>query len=124
MAGKSDTAMIADATGKGPLPQFLNETIQVVQDTYSGHPTPQCRLDTQFAGALCDVEFDDYVIPGKVEGHSNRSIQAEQHSEAYSCHASNGNAFGSRPSCWFKPRLEFRALKIANWSVNETRGQR
>ena len=33
----------------------------VVSQTNHNHPAPQCRLDTYFAGSICDKSYDDVV---------------------------------------------------------------
>lgn len=57
----------------------------VVDTTSKDFPDIQCRLDTYFAGALC-----------------NSANSSSQIKDGY-CH---GNDLGSRPLCWFKPSDE------------------
>lgn len=76
---------------------------KVVSSTSNSHPAAQCRLDTYFSGALCDVEFNREIIPAKDLGSSRNSAQGEEQAAMYSCHQKN-TTVGVRPLCWFKPR--------------------
>ena len=65
--------------------QFMEE-----EKTYEDHPETQCRLDTYFAGALCNKDYrEDVSQTEEVKG---------------TCHASLGDRVGVRPACWFKAR--------------------
>jgi hypothetical protein len=77
----------------------------VVDKTLDKHPPVQCRLDTSFQGAICPMNWDESVIPGKKVSSGVDSIEAEQESARYSCTASAGFNYGIRPACWFKARL-------------------
>lgn len=55
----------------------------------AGYPSPQCRVDTYFQGALCD-------IPGDVD-----TSETDIH-QGY-CATVNGYTIGTRPLCWFNP---------------------
>lgn len=50
------------------------------------HPKAQCRLDTYFAGALCDKD------PGLELGQKDPAVGA--------CAKKNGDSTGLRPRCW------------------------
>lgn len=60
---------------------------QQVQKTFDGHPQPQCRVDTYFAGALCPAKYDE-------------PVSDTDHLEG-AC--GDGLLLVSRPRCWFKP---------------------
>lgn len=77
----------------------------VVKSTYHGHPRGQCRLDTYMAGALCGLQFDSNLIPGKELGWSRNSAEAEKLSARYTCTQYAKFDVGTRPRCWFKPLL-------------------
>jgi hypothetical protein len=64
----------------------------VVKKTLDSHPAGQCRLDTYVAGAICNKEWNDYVIPATA-----------RHSEEYLCTRRHDKKRQSRPLCWFKP---------------------
>lgn len=83
MAGMSIAQTIA-ASRVLPKPLgFGTPSDKIVKKTYERHPHPQCRLDTYFAGALCDK---DVATPDL-------------------CSRKNGDsAISSRPLCWFKPK--------------------
>lgn len=59
-----------------------------VTTTNHNHPAPQCRLDTYFAGALCDR--DAYA---DVDGTSHTKNV---------CNRAAGDVDGLRPLCWYK----------------------
>jgi hypothetical protein len=65
---------------------------KVVRSTNHNHPAAQCRLDTYFSGALCEVEFDVSMIP------KDENEQRQQ-----SCFSIDGFDIGTRPRCWFAP---------------------
>ena len=63
-----------------------------VSSTSHSHPATQCRLDTYFQGALCEVP------------HATEIGQQDEVSGA--CHGSLGMTSGLRPRCWFKPSVQ------------------
>lgn len=73
-----------------PMPRLDTPSTQVVQKTnVAGYPSSQCRTDTYFQGALCD-------IPGDVD-----TSETDIH-QGY-CARENGYEVGTRPLCWFSP---------------------
>lgn len=64
-----------------------------VETTYNGHPQAQCRLDTYFAGAVCNVPHDEDFSP------DNALVGA--------CAEEKGDKLGVRPHCWYRPGLFF-----------------
>lgn len=73
-------------------PKFDTPDPKQVSRTDERHPAAQCRLDTYFQGALCDVSFnEDFSRNSEVTG---------------ACHGSLGHNVGLRPRCWFKPTVE------------------
>lgn len=89
MAGKSVAALFAALRNK-PEGQFDTPDTNVVSRTDDAHPAHQCRLDTYFQGALCEVSFNEDVSQkDEVQG---------------TCHGSLGHEVGLRPLCWFKPK--------------------
>lgn len=109
---ESETAMIASSTRAGPDPKFERPDFSSVTNTIGSHPIPQCRMDTQLAGALCPLQFDESSIPGEIPGKSNMSVDAEKHSMKTICHRAKGFAEAGRPRCWFSPRVSFPSLSI------------
>ncbi|MGE3608109.1 MAG: hypothetical protein AB7I27_00880 [Bacteriovoracaceae bacterium] len=92
MAGDS-VARLFQALRQQPAPaKFETPDPKVVTRTNDAHPDTQCRLDTYFQGALCEVSFNDDV--------SNSSEVTG------TCHASTGQKSGLRPLCWFKPSVQ------------------
>lgn len=61
----------------------------IVKKTNHDHPNTQCRLDTFFAGSLCNISMFEEV--------------SQQNPEDGSCTVSKGYEHGVRPLCWYKP---------------------
>lgn len=87
MAGKSVANLFADRMEQ--LPEFEYASTWVALETYDGYPSPQCRLDTYFQGALCDRPLEEKL------SDFDPSIGT--------CHPRYGDQIGMRPLCWFKP---------------------
>jgi hypothetical protein len=76
---------------QGNVVGFHTPDKKVVTQTFDAHPEFQCRLDTQFQGALCERSFnEDFSDTDEVQG---------------SCHKKLGDKIGLRPLCWFKPSV-------------------
>jgi hypothetical protein len=91
MAGSSVANLFA-ALSWGRTPKFDTPDTKVVTRTSDRHPASQCRLDTYFQGALCEMSLnDDVATDSEVTG---------------TCHGSTGHVSGVRPLCWFKPSVE------------------
>lgn len=88
MAGDSVAQLFA-ALGRSRIARFDTPDTKIVSQTYDSHPATQCRLDTYFQGALCELSFNDDVS-------QNDEVSG-------TCHASTGQALGLRPRCWFSP---------------------
>jgi hypothetical protein len=90
MAGLS-TAKLFQALRKQPeAPKFDTPDANVVSRTDHNHPQTQCRLDTYYSGAICDmIDADD----------------VDQRDESVGvCYRDNGDNTGVRPLCWFSPK--------------------
>lgn len=70
-------------------PDFSTPDPTVASHTFDSHPAHQCRLDTYFQGALCEVDHN-------IEVSNSSELDG-------TCHEKNGNLIGIRPKCWFKP---------------------
>jgi len=69
--------------------KFTTPDPGVVTRTNHSHPAPQCRLDTYFAGAICDKDhYSDTDDRDDTMGVCSRSRE---------------ESVGVRPLCWFKP---------------------
>ena len=79
MAGQDIASLFQSLMGTDTAAQFDSPDSNVVRNTNDNHPMPQCRLDTYFNGALCDVdheeEFDD-IDP--TVGHVTGQLMALQ----------------------------------------------
>lgn len=90
MAGKSVADLFSDL-GKLPEAKFDTPDAKVVKSTDDNHPKAQCRLDTYFQGSLCEVSMnEDVSTTDEVKG---------------TCHPKLGSKIGTRPLCWFKPKI-------------------
>lgn len=90
MAGLSVANLFASFGG--PKPSFDTPDAKEVSRTNERHPASQCRLDTYFQGALCEVSMnEDFTRDSEVTG---------------ACHGSLGHSSGLRPRCWFKPTVQ------------------
>lgn len=88
MAGKSLGQLLGSLGGNSKV-NFHTPDKSVVRRTNDNHPQAQCRLDTYFAGGLCDKSISEDVdnssaIPG-------------------TCIKRDGYKVGVRPLCWYKP---------------------
>jgi hypothetical protein len=101
VAGHSLAKLLA-VLGGDSNPSFATPDKSVVTDTNVDHPAGQCRLDTFFAGALCNKEFDENIIPGKDHANGQTSADAEADAFKYTCFKSQNDNVGYRPACWFK----------------------
>jgi hypothetical protein len=91
MAGDSVAKLFAALRSATPA-QFSTPDPRVVTRTNDNHPAHQCRLDTYFQGALCEVSMNEDV---------NQTAEV-----AGTCHGSLGHSNGLRPLCWFKPSVD------------------
>lgn len=91
MAGMSVAKLFQSLRGSSVEPKFETPDTSVVTRTNDNHPATQCRLDTYFQGALCEVDH-----------HTDVSNDSEV---TGTCHASERHRVGLRPACWFKPSV-------------------
>jgi hypothetical protein len=71
-----------------PVPAFDTPDLSVVRRTNHNHPQAQCRLDTYYAGSLCEIP--DSVDP------------VMRNDERTGFCMNNTHARGFRPACWYK----------------------
>lgn len=91
VAGLVNSSISADIRNT-EVPTLETPDQNVVEKTFEEHPVPQCRLDTYFNGAVCEVS-------------SFRSLSDEDETIG-ACHISHGHLIGSRPECWFKSSVQ------------------
>ena len=89
LAGYSLANLFNSVRGRYSQLSFENKDPSKVLKTYDKHPAPQCRLDTYFAGALCDKDLYDEVSDSEVD----KGV----------CSRKEGYVIGVRPLCWFRP---------------------
>ena len=91
--------------GTGDGISFGRRDSSVVKATNAGYPSPQGRLDTFVAGALC-ARVNGTTIPGLVASPAGyfgqQSVAAERNANDYAC---LGDDRGARPLSWFKPDM-------------------
>lgn len=69
---------------------FDTPDLSRVRRTSHKHPEAQCRLDTLFAGSVCETKVSSDV--------------SDEEEVSGSCHENLGNKIGLRPLCWFSPK--------------------
>ncbi len=88
MAGKSLGSLLGSLGGNSNV-NFNTPDKKAVKATNDAHPAAQCRLDTYFAGGLCDKSIlDDVSKDDAIQG---------------TCIKKDGYTKGVRPLCWYKP---------------------
>ncbi|MBA2404197.1 MAG: M48 family metalloprotease [Bdellovibrionales bacterium] len=90
MAGKSVANLFSELS-KLPDTKFETPDAKVVSKTDDAHPKAQCRLDTYFQGSLCDISMNEDV--------------SQKEEVKGTCHPTLGHKTGTRPLCWFKPKM-------------------
>jgi hypothetical protein len=71
---------------------MLFRDLPAVSETLTGYPSRACRAQTAFQGSICH-KGPEYPI----------SFTSE--TEGF-CHEKNGDTFGMRPKCWFRPTIQ------------------
>jgi hypothetical protein len=61
----------------------------VVPKTDYTHPQGQCRADTYFQGALCEISYRNSILKEDPNWHT--------------CNVKDKYSVGLRPTCWYKP---------------------
>ena len=89
MAGMSLGNLFKVLSGSRVAISFTTPDKTVVSQTNDAHPATQCRLDTYFAGAVCEVAKETEVS----DTDPNVGV----------CATALGHKLGVRPLCWFKP---------------------
>ena len=89
MAAKSTADLLASLRNSA-APKFDTPDTKVVAKTDNSHPAAQCRLDTYFAGAICDKDMND-------------DVSAKDPNKG-TCNRKDGDQTGLRSLCWYKPK--------------------
>ena len=89
MAGMSTASLFQALRNQTQAPKFDTPDTEIVSSTDHNHPGTQCRLDTYYQGALCDMLDSDDV------SQSDEAVGV--------CYRNNGDTTGTRPLCWFAP---------------------
>jgi hypothetical protein len=88
MAGLALANLLATLGGE-KTPDFATPDKSVVTSTFEEHPAAQCRLDTYYAAALCQVPFAADV--------------SQTDALLNTCSQEKGATVGFRPRCWYAP---------------------
>lgn len=91
LAGLSAGRLFAAIAPFTKAPKFETPDQKIVPRTLTIHPKAQCRLDTYFQGALCEIPFSVPMGTDELTG---------------ACHSRNGQTIGLRPACWFKAQVD------------------
>lgn len=91
MAGDSVAKLFAALRKQEPA-KFETPDPKIAKYTQESHPATQCRLDTYFQGALCEVD-------SRLEFSRETEVTG-------SCHKTLGHSVGIRPACWHKPLVQ------------------
>lgn len=88
-AAEDHGRVIADIDSKGHDSDvsLLTPAAEVVRSTNLKYPSAQCRLDTKYQGALCNVL-------------ASRKLDDDDETKG-TCHFNNFHIVGNRPACWF-----------------------
>ena len=90
MAGLSTAKLFQSLRGSNEAPDFATPDEELASKTDDSHPATQCRLDTYYQGALCELD---------------ETLDVHQKDEAVGvCYRKSGDTVGVRPLCWFKPK--------------------
>jgi hypothetical protein len=87
MAGKSVSALFKSLRKETKDPDLTTPDPAVVEQTDDNHPATQCRLDTYYHGALCNVPVTEAL--SDTDYHQG------------SCTEMSKAPLGLRPTCWF-----------------------
>lgn len=90
MAGLSTAKLFQDLRDSDVVPKFGTPSTDETTRTDDNHPATQCRLDTYYQGALCQID---------------ELIDVDQKDETVGvCYRDSGDTVGVRPLCWFAPK--------------------
>lgn len=89
MAAKSTADLLASLRNSGET-KFETPDTNTVSRTNDGHPAAQCRLDTYFAGSLCDKDMNEDV--------------SQKDPIIGTCTRKDGYKVGMRSLCWYNPK--------------------
>lgn len=90
MAGMSVAKVFQSIRVAAVAPSFATPDRNTVAASSDDHPAYQCRLDTFFQGAICQVD---------------EALEVSNTNERQGvCHPANGHRTGNRPGCWYRSR--------------------
>lgn len=90
MAGMSLAGLFRALRNLSEPLDFTTPDSTVVSSTNHNHPEPQCRLDTYFAGSICDIDAYADMDPSD----ETKNV----------CTRIDGYSIEARPLCWYKPK--------------------
>lgn len=89
MGGFSIGLLFSSFSSNGPVISLKTPNPRVVSSTDDNHPQSQCRTDTYFQGAVCEVSY--------------RNDVSTSDANFGTCNRKDNHTRGLRPLCWFKP---------------------
>lgn len=90
MAGMSTAKLFQALRNSTTAPDFETPDSNIRSRTDDNHPATQCRLDTYYQGALCNLD-------------ETQDVHQKDESVGV-CYRKAGDTVGVRPLCWFKPK--------------------
>jgi hypothetical protein len=90
MGGSVLANLLNSLSSSSKVPGFSTPDLSEVEETDHTHPAAQCRLDTYFAGAVCNTHYSQDF------GTDDASTGA--------CAEEKGDQEFYRPHCWYKPQ--------------------
>jgi len=105
LAGKSTSDLIGALNNEVVF--YTTQDQGTVRQTNNNHPAAQCRLDTMMAGALCDILWDDSVVPGKGVSRGAAKTAADRVACVRPTDLPQSPMdeiqLGFKPRCWYAP---------------------
>lgn len=96
LAAESVAYLFMDLRKEAKKPMFNTPDSKVAARMDDNHPATQCRMDTYFAGAICNV---DKTVPVSNTSFADGACMKETHEQ------------GARPLCWFFPNAPIKKPK-------------
>jgi len=95
MAAMAVVGVFKDVANDRNRVSFSTPSKKKVRKTNHKHPAPQCRLDSYFAGALCDKDYLEDVSDEDVTRGVCVAAEGED--------GNNNTNAAAKPRCWYRP---------------------
>ena len=90
MGGMSVAGLFQELRKEKKAPDFSTPDKKKSRKTNDRHPATQCRLDTYYQGAICNLNYNTDVD--------------QKDANVGTCNRVKGDAIGIRPLCWYAPK--------------------